>query len=157
MKQIFILLLLLISCTAWAQTTPLVTYTPSMHPLMQLGNQQTGLVPLPPILASKGNLLTLKRAVLYGMQHNNNLQVAQLSRQINRSSLITAQQQFKPQYALSPNATVTHTSGTNQTSNTQSSVNVGPSMTWLLPEGTSLQLSAAYNRTNQQVLAGIKI
>lgn len=147
MKKRFTLIsLLLFSYATWGQATPLVTYTPAMQPLMQVGNAQPGLQPLPKTLSQNGkNVLTLRKAILYGMQHNNNLQVALITRQINRSNLVVAREKFMPQLSLAPNASVTQSSGDGLPSTTQTNINVGPAVSWLMPEGTKLSVNAAYN------------
>ena len=148
-------------------TNPEITPLKTLAPLVYTGNGNEPLPtaantmalirhPLPQFTHGTSSVLTLRDAVLLALHHNPHLAIAFNTRFVDRYNLLTAEQTFIPQVTLASSLSYsrvdTQTSGdSTDTSNdsTTKQANIGPSVKWLLPLGTTLSGSLGYNPSKQ--------
>lgn len=104
---------------------------------------------------AKKEVLSLQQAVLFALHHNPQLLTSINQRQLQRYDLINEQEAFRPQISI--DGSVNYSSSTNDTllvdpynsSSINKSANIGPSLSWKLPLGTTISGNIGYNPSNQ--------
>ena len=145
--------------SGWAYGA-LLAYTPTMHPLLPtkpLSNSETPR-PLPKLTPNtNNNKLTLKDAILIAMHHNPKLSIDINNRRLSRYDLITAEQNFVPQFSVVSSVGYTRSvtkssdpdTGDTSTKSITRQANIGPEMTWNLPYGTNISANFGYTPSEQ--------
>lgn len=90
--------------------------------------------------------ISLQEAILLAVRQNPNVQISQLNHTLQKFSLEIQRWQFSPHYALNAKATTNRTySVTDEGQVTENATGITPSVSWLSPVGTKVELSAANN------------
>lgn len=138
---------LMTACAATQSKT--IAESSAMKPLLQTRAENPLALPSTPsaslTAATLPQTISLRQAVLYGMAHNNALEVAEITHRINHSSLVEAQAQFEPQFSLAPTATITRSKYTGSPTTEQTSLTIGPAVSWKLSEGATVSANVGYN------------
>lgn len=100
------------------------------------------------------NLLTLQNALLLALHRNPDIMISANNRKVQRYDLLTAQQQFEPQFSISGNTNYTDNNlGQGNVYNVKSAT-IGPTVNWNFPLGTQLSANLGYGPTTQNGPSG---
>ncbi len=94
-------------------------------------------LPPPEIKIIQPKVLTLKKAMLLSLDHNNDIRVAELNRVSQKFLLVVARKEFEPNYKLSSSATYQN--------NTTPKYNINPQIGIKTPFGTQIDLDYGKN------------
>jgi len=143
---------------AWATNAEPLTYLPNMQaPLptnISTNSNSTKVLPL--INLNTNGVLSLRNAILIALHNNNNITTSLNTRDVQRYDLLTAQEQFEPQFQINGSASYDENelasfgAGDTSSSNTTTKqANIGPEMNWQLPLGTQISAQGGYNPSYQ--------
>lgn len=93
--------------------------------------------------------LTLQGAIVIALRRNPTLNMSVNTRKVQRYDLLMAQEKFFPQTNLSASGTYSQDSDNSGDNSTTRQASIGPNVNWLLPLGTTINGSVAYNPSIQ--------